>query len=469
MATARDREEEPSAGRRANAPNRKPPEGPSGAHEEEDESRLMHLQGLIGNRAVAEMLGEPGTAVPAAERGSMEASFGRSFSDVRVHKGADVDEEAERLGAAAFTVGSDIYVHSKVADLDTATGRTILGEELAHVTQGVGAAGAARVLDPDDPAEQEAHEAGLAAASGERADVSPVPRAADAAGRVIMIPLLIAGAAYAGYKYLTEEEAVAASTKPEAISPKKKEHIQSSLIEPLQALVGELSGLTVENTDALVAVKNRILSLQPVPGAVGGATVSSESNLRAFEDASVYIERAATVLATATGTVDEGVKQAISKIDAAVGAYSGLPVEPVHEPAAAGEAAREATGLSPAQKADLDATVVGPLNEAKAKLQASAPDTLGAVDDLTRAIKNDSSFKDAQKLPPAVRSRMLGAADQLRLAGIIVQTVLNPNAAITTAARYLQSAIDALNSIPVEAETGAGAATPAPAAAPPPE
>jgi hypothetical protein len=43
--------------------------------------------------------------LPEAVRGKMEAAFGADFSGVRVHVGP----QAERIGAIAFTLGSDIY------------------------------------------------------------------------------------------------------------------------------------------------------------------------------------------------------------------------------------------------------------------------------------------------------------------------------------------------------------------------
>jgi ribosomal protein S18 acetylase RimI-like enzyme len=61
----------------------------------------------------------------------MEAALGANFSNVRVHIGP----QAERIGAIAFTVGSDIYFAPGRYQPDTVHGQQLLGHELAHVVQ----------------------------------------------------------------------------------------------------------------------------------------------------------------------------------------------------------------------------------------------------------------------------------------------------------------------------------------------
>ena len=72
-----------------------------------------------------------GRPLPEAVRGKMEAALGADFSNVRVHVGA----QAERIGAIAFTVGSDIYFAPGRFQPDTVHGQQLLGHELAHVVQ----------------------------------------------------------------------------------------------------------------------------------------------------------------------------------------------------------------------------------------------------------------------------------------------------------------------------------------------
>ena len=72
-----------------------------------------------------------GKPLPDAVRGKMEAALGADFSAVRVHVGP----QAERIGAIAFTVGSDIYFAPGRFQPDTVHGQQLLGHELAHVVQ----------------------------------------------------------------------------------------------------------------------------------------------------------------------------------------------------------------------------------------------------------------------------------------------------------------------------------------------
>jgi hypothetical protein len=72
-----------------------------------------------------------GRPLPDAVRGKMEAALGANFADVRVYVGP----QAERIGAIAFTVGSDIYFAPGRFQPDTMHGQQLLGHELAHVVQ----------------------------------------------------------------------------------------------------------------------------------------------------------------------------------------------------------------------------------------------------------------------------------------------------------------------------------------------
>jgi hypothetical protein len=72
-----------------------------------------------------------GRPLPEAVRGKMESALGADFSGVRVYVGP----QAERIGAIAFTIGSDIYFAPGRYHPDTAHGQQLLGHELAHVVQ----------------------------------------------------------------------------------------------------------------------------------------------------------------------------------------------------------------------------------------------------------------------------------------------------------------------------------------------
>jgi Domain of unknown function (DUF4157) len=72
-----------------------------------------------------------GKKLPDTLRGQMEAALGADFSAVRVHVGP----QAERIGAIAFTMGTDLYFAPGRFQPDTAEGKQLLGHELVHVVQ----------------------------------------------------------------------------------------------------------------------------------------------------------------------------------------------------------------------------------------------------------------------------------------------------------------------------------------------
>ncbi len=72
-----------------------------------------------------------GSPLPDAARIRMEAAFGANFSDMRIHVGP----QADRIGAVAFTTGSDIFFAPGRYQPDSPAGLQLLGHELAHVIQ----------------------------------------------------------------------------------------------------------------------------------------------------------------------------------------------------------------------------------------------------------------------------------------------------------------------------------------------
>jgi hypothetical protein len=72
-----------------------------------------------------------GRPLPETVRSRMEAALGADFSGVRVHVGP----QPERIGAVAFTIGSDLYFAPGRYQPDTVPGQRLLGHELAHVVQ----------------------------------------------------------------------------------------------------------------------------------------------------------------------------------------------------------------------------------------------------------------------------------------------------------------------------------------------
>ena len=72
-----------------------------------------------------------GRRMPTAVQRKMEAFFGSSFGDVRVHVGP----EAASIGALAFTHGSNIYFAPGQYNPTSHQGQRLLGHELTHVVQ----------------------------------------------------------------------------------------------------------------------------------------------------------------------------------------------------------------------------------------------------------------------------------------------------------------------------------------------
>lgn len=125
------------------------------------------------DRAESQSAGAP-MATPV--QSSMEARFGRSFADVRVHNDSAAATAAGDLNARAFTVGSDVYFDKGAYQPDSQDGQHLLAHELAHVAQsGTSAAaksaGGLSVSSPSDAAEREADAAADAVVRGESVPV----------------------------------------------------------------------------------------------------------------------------------------------------------------------------------------------------------------------------------------------------------------------------------------------------------
>ncbi len=72
------------------------------------------------------------TGLPDHVKGRMESSFNTDFSDVKVHANSG---KAPEVGALAYTQGSDIHFAPGQFSPESASGRQLLGHELAHVVQ----------------------------------------------------------------------------------------------------------------------------------------------------------------------------------------------------------------------------------------------------------------------------------------------------------------------------------------------
>jgi hypothetical protein len=80
-----------------------------------------------------------GTPLDASTASRMNSAFGRDFTNVRVHTGAEASTAASALRARAFTVGEDIAFANGEYRPGTILGDALLAHELAHVAQQDGA------------------------------------------------------------------------------------------------------------------------------------------------------------------------------------------------------------------------------------------------------------------------------------------------------------------------------------------
>ena len=103
---------------------------PPGAHE------------LHNARAHAGAVASRGQPLESGLRLDMERRFGADFASVRLHTDAPAGAAASRVGALAYTVGSDIVFSRGAYTPRSAQGRYLLAHELGHVVQDPGARGA---------------------------------------------------------------------------------------------------------------------------------------------------------------------------------------------------------------------------------------------------------------------------------------------------------------------------------------
>lgn len=94
------------------------------------------IVGASGDRgAIAAGSGAGGAPLPAGVLHEMSGSMGYDFSTVKIHTDPEAQEMSERLGAQAFTHGSDVYFNRGKYDPQTKEGKWLLAHELAHVVQ----------------------------------------------------------------------------------------------------------------------------------------------------------------------------------------------------------------------------------------------------------------------------------------------------------------------------------------------
>lgn len=130
---------------------------------------LGALHAAAGNGAVTQLLGG-GAPLADDVRSEMEARFGESFADVRIHDDAAAHRSSDALDANAYTVGNRIAFSAGRYAPQAGEGKRLIAHELAHVVQ-QRRGGAAPALSSDAPHEHGADAAAQAYASGQGAVV----------------------------------------------------------------------------------------------------------------------------------------------------------------------------------------------------------------------------------------------------------------------------------------------------------
>ncbi|MCK9155250.1 MAG: DUF4157 domain-containing protein [Paludibacteraceae bacterium] len=82
-----------------------------------------------------------GHAMPSGLRSQMEGSFGRDFSNVRLHTDTNAVVMSSSLQANAFTHGNDIYFNQGQYQPNSSKGQHLIAHELTHTVQQSGKVG----------------------------------------------------------------------------------------------------------------------------------------------------------------------------------------------------------------------------------------------------------------------------------------------------------------------------------------
>jgi Domain of unknown function (DUF4157) len=177
-------------------------------------STIPHLPDVAP--AVRDTLRLSGQPLDPAARAALEPRFGYDFSGVRIHTDATAAQSASDVSALAYTVGRDVVFGAGQYSPSTASGRTLLAHELAHVIQQRGTAfdpGAPLYLDaPDSALEREAEAAAhginrSTAHAGDGRAAGLVQRATDTSGAAKPKPENECAGWFADYESLSKRAA----------------------------------------------------------------------------------------------------------------------------------------------------------------------------------------------------------------------------------------------------------------------
>jgi len=129
-----------------------------------------------GNSALANLLSDlsGGTRLDAGVQSKMEAAYGTSFDNVRIHDDEAAQSKADDVGATAFTRDEHIFLGADAPSLQSSAGEKLLAHELAHVVQKqrAGFQQTGGVSRAGDEFETAADRAAAGAIAGQRIDLA---------------------------------------------------------------------------------------------------------------------------------------------------------------------------------------------------------------------------------------------------------------------------------------------------------
>ena len=108
--------------------------------EEEEELQMKEKSAASQDFGISSTMlsGSDGSLMSDGLRGFFEPRFGADFSNVRIHSDKQSEKLSDRIGARAFTYGSDIYFNRNEYKPDSIDGKRLLSHELTHVLQQTG-------------------------------------------------------------------------------------------------------------------------------------------------------------------------------------------------------------------------------------------------------------------------------------------------------------------------------------------
>jgi hypothetical protein len=107
-----------------------------------EEEEMLQPKSKSGGQIVSPIVSQQiqrskgfGKSLPSDTNQFMSNAFGNDFSGVHIHTDSNALQMNQKLGARAFTVGSDIYFNKGEYNPESTDGKRLLAHELTHVVQ----------------------------------------------------------------------------------------------------------------------------------------------------------------------------------------------------------------------------------------------------------------------------------------------------------------------------------------------